>query len=723
MAVTQQTPLNTYTANGATTAFAFEFLLGEAGDLVVQVTDTAGATTTKALGVDYTISGLGVASGGTVTFTGAPANGYTVTIYRDTDLARSTDYPTNGDLPSATLDADFDRLWLALQEVFSGGKGVPNSLRAPTGETLPALGNATARASRVLAFDTNGDPVLIAGVDASSAAALALDLAASNNAAKGAGQVGFAQSLAYGASTIGAHAKRFPTAKDAPWLATGDGTTTDTTALQAFLTANAGGSCTIPPGTYKTGALTVPANTTVWGFGATLDFSAAGNITGLDLSAGGVTLIGLDILGPGNASYDDNSRGIACFGTNNSPSAPTFVNGPRVLMCKVRSWKGYGVFLGYTNGGDVRGCTITSCGYAGVGGVSCNDLFVVGNYIRTVTPGSGGGDAYGVFVDRFNGTSETAWPRSYRCHIDGNTIRDVATTTGNNGQAINTHAGVDFSISHNVIDNCEVGIFVTSSVISSVQQLAPKRVAVIGNTINDTQRLGYGIQVAGAMDGATVNEYAEGIVVSGNSITGHGIAADGSSGAIRIQAVRDLVLTSNVITRPACNGIVFNTECLNFQASGNIVRDPFDSSYTTPAGVFFDSINNTGQISGGGFYYQNSGLGTYVAVNSIRFDGSLTGINVDLGRHSFINIDATHLTFVDGSNSGIYADDLMKQCGSTSLSGGTVTVVFGKRFPSTPKVFVQGKSDTNAMRVSAVSTTQMTVTGTGTTSIDWQAHT
>lgn len=190
MTVSNQTPLNSYTANGVTTAFTFGFLLLLAGDLVVKVTDTSGNTSTKALGVDYTVSGTGVASGGTVTFLTAPASGYHVTVYRDTTLERTTDYQTNGDLLAATLNGDLDRMYLLLQEIFVGGKGVPTSLRVPNGETVGQLPDAGTRANRLLGFDSNGAPTVVVGVDASSATALTFNLADRANFSLGAALVG-----------------------------------------------------------------------------------------------------------------------------------------------------------------------------------------------------------------------------------------------------------------------------------------------------------------------------------------------------------------------------------------------------------------------------------------------------------------------------------------------------------------------------------------------------
>lgn len=112
MSVTVQTPVNSYTANGVTTVFNFSFLLLAAADLDVYVDGVL-----KTLTADYSVSGLEINAGGTVTFVTAPANGASVVLQRNSDIARATDYQNNGDMLAAVVNKDFDRLWLAMQEI------------------------------------------------------------------------------------------------------------------------------------------------------------------------------------------------------------------------------------------------------------------------------------------------------------------------------------------------------------------------------------------------------------------------------------------------------------------------------------------------------------------------------------------------------------------------------------------------------------------------------
>lgn len=135
MAVTEQTPYITHNANGVTTVFAFPFLVLDAADLDVEVLDAALAPVV----ISYTVSGVDNPLGGSVTFSSAPPNLGTVSLRRVSQLARATNYATLGDLKAETVNKDFDRLWLALQEVDA------SSGAAPTAAALDAdIGNNTA---------------------------------------------------------------------------------------------------------------------------------------------------------------------------------------------------------------------------------------------------------------------------------------------------------------------------------------------------------------------------------------------------------------------------------------------------------------------------------------------------------------------------------------------------------------------------------------------------
>ena len=104
--LTDNAPRISYTVNqGVTqTSFTVPFEFFDTTDLKVVLDGT-----TKTITSHYTVSG-GDGSTGTVTMsvTGA-SGGSTVIIYREIPLSRSTDFPTSGAFPIATLNTELDR--------------------------------------------------------------------------------------------------------------------------------------------------------------------------------------------------------------------------------------------------------------------------------------------------------------------------------------------------------------------------------------------------------------------------------------------------------------------------------------------------------------------------------------------------------------------------------------------------------------------------------------
>ncbi|MBN5179921.1 phage tail protein, partial [Serratia marcescens] len=196
MSVPNQTPYNIYTANGLTTVFPYEFYLLNAGDLAVSLN---GSVITSG----YTISGVGNVDGGEVSFLTPPANGVTVMLERVIPTYRLTDYQDNGDLLADTVNKDFDRLWMAIQQAFiylglaltrpllggpfnakgyrieglgepinpsdaatkkyvdqSGATNLAKTLRVPEAFVAP-IGTVNYRRNKVLAFDNAGNPIAV----------------------------------------------------------------------------------------------------------------------------------------------------------------------------------------------------------------------------------------------------------------------------------------------------------------------------------------------------------------------------------------------------------------------------------------------------------------------------------------------------------------------------------------------------------------------------------
>ncbi len=104
MTVTSTVNKNQYTANGTLDTFAYGFLIFNTSDLEVYVDDVLQTLTT-----DYTVTGVGVASGGNVVFVTPPANTLNVTIIRSIPYTQTTDYTAYDPFPAETHESALDR--------------------------------------------------------------------------------------------------------------------------------------------------------------------------------------------------------------------------------------------------------------------------------------------------------------------------------------------------------------------------------------------------------------------------------------------------------------------------------------------------------------------------------------------------------------------------------------------------------------------------------------
>lgn len=194
MTVSAQTPVSNHTSNGLSTAYAYQFKLFDAADLLVTVGGVQ-----RTLGTHYTVTGVDNDSGGTVVFATAPALGQAITLKRQVSIRRLTDYQYAGDFKAALVNKDFDRLVMMIQD---SGLGLANAIRLPSGDGANGqLPSAAARALKAVVFDAAGNVAVGSSSDASS---LATALASAAVPAAGAGLVGYDSTLPYSAGTLGA---------------------------------------------------------------------------------------------------------------------------------------------------------------------------------------------------------------------------------------------------------------------------------------------------------------------------------------------------------------------------------------------------------------------------------------------------------------------------------------------------------------------------------------
>lgn len=129
-----------YTGSGGT-SFPYDFYIFEDSDLqVVKKEIATGTETILALTTDYTVSGAGVVTGGTVTTLAAVTSAYQIIITRALDYTQEIDFIKNEKLPAETIEQGLDRLTmlcLQIKEFMDRAVLAPSTLSANL--VLPAL--------------------------------------------------------------------------------------------------------------------------------------------------------------------------------------------------------------------------------------------------------------------------------------------------------------------------------------------------------------------------------------------------------------------------------------------------------------------------------------------------------------------------------------------------------------------------------------------------------
>ena len=224
-----------YATNGTTGPFSVGFYFLTESDLSVIYTDDDGVEVALAVTADYTVTGAGNPSGGTITTTAAYPSGGTITILRAIDPLQETDYTETDAFPAESHERALDKLTMLVQQLMEvTDRALVFSPSDELGSTLPP---AAARASKLLGFDSLGRISLNVPAD-QSAASLALLLASSAHQSEGAGMIGFDPALTYPPGTVGARLQEYVNLTD--FGAVGDGITDDTAAVQDAITIGAG---------------------------------------------------------------------------------------------------------------------------------------------------------------------------------------------------------------------------------------------------------------------------------------------------------------------------------------------------------------------------------------------------------------------------------------------------------------------------------------------------
>ena len=150
---------NSYSGNGSNDTFAYTFKISADADMQVIIRASTGTETVKSLTTHYTVTGAGNASGGNVVFTSGniPANTETVVLRRNTTQTQGVDLVENDPFTAESVEGAFDKNLSIAQEL---QEQIDRSIKLSRTNTMTSTeftNSATDRASKILAFDTNGE--------------------------------------------------------------------------------------------------------------------------------------------------------------------------------------------------------------------------------------------------------------------------------------------------------------------------------------------------------------------------------------------------------------------------------------------------------------------------------------------------------------------------------------------------------------------------------------
>ncbi|EUC90092.1 hypothetical protein HMPREF1569_2287 [Klebsiella oxytoca OK-1] len=119
MTVSTEVDHNDYTGNGVTTSFPYTFRIFNKTDLMVQVVDLNENISVLILDTDYSVTGAGSYSGGSVVLSSPLANGWQISISRELPATQETDLRNQGKFFAEVHEDAFDKLTMLIQQCFS----------------------------------------------------------------------------------------------------------------------------------------------------------------------------------------------------------------------------------------------------------------------------------------------------------------------------------------------------------------------------------------------------------------------------------------------------------------------------------------------------------------------------------------------------------------------------------------------------------------------------
>lgn len=159
MTVPSSTSQVSYSGNGSTLDFAVSYYFLENSHLKVILRSSTGVETVQTITTNYTVTGAGEPSGGTVSMLVAPPTGTTLVILRNVPATQETDYLANDPFPAESHERALDKLTMLVQQnQFKLGRAIvaPDTDSASLNMTLPS---SASRVGKLLTFDADGEPI------------------------------------------------------------------------------------------------------------------------------------------------------------------------------------------------------------------------------------------------------------------------------------------------------------------------------------------------------------------------------------------------------------------------------------------------------------------------------------------------------------------------------------------------------------------------------------